>query len=99
MVSCFPTINKIATNDEAMLFCGSIHSGNLHNIVPDYSEIYGTIRTYSIKHREGIKNEINKTAHTIAQKYGTVEGEEIIISDEGEEIYRINFNEILGWKQ
>lgn len=71
MVSCFPTINKIATNDEAMLFCGSIHSGNLHNIVPDYSEIYGTIRTYSIKHREGIKNEINKTAHTIAQKYGT----------------------------
>ena len=50
MVSAFPDINKNATNNEAMLFCGSIHSGNLHNIVPDLSEIYGTIRTYSIKH-------------------------------------------------
>lgn len=71
MVSCFPTINKTATNDKAMLFCGSIHSGNLHNIVPDLSEIYGTIRTYSTEHREGIKTLIKETANNIAQKYGT----------------------------
>lgn len=71
MVSAFPTINKAATNDEAMLFCGSIHSGNLHNIVPDLSEIYGTIRTYSAQHRESIKDLIKVTANNIAQKYGT----------------------------
>ncbi len=71
MVSAFPSINKSTTNNEAMLFCGSIHSGQLHNIVPDYSEIYGTIRTYSVKHRENIKAEIKNTANIIAQKYGT----------------------------
>ena len=71
MVSAFPDINKNATNNKALLFCGSIHSGNLHNIVPDYSEIYGTIRTYSVEHRENIKALIQKTAFDIAKKYGT----------------------------
>lgn len=71
MVSALPSINKAATDNHAMLFCGSIHSGSLHNIVPDYSEIYGTIRTYSVAHREGIKDLIRKTADEIAVKYGT----------------------------
>ncbi len=71
MVSALPDINKTATNDKAMLFCGSIHSGTLHNIVPDYSEIYGTIRTYSVEHRNSIKTLIKKTADDIAAKYGT----------------------------
>ncbi len=71
MVSSFPDINKATTDNKAMLFCGSIHSGHLHNIVPDYSEIYGTIRTYSVEHRESIKNLIEKTASDIASKYGT----------------------------
>ena len=71
MVSAFPDINKSAADDKAMLFCGSIHSGSLHNIVPDYSEIYGTIRTYSAEHRENVKNLIKKTADDIAAKYGT----------------------------
>ncbi len=71
MVSAFPDINKAATDNKAMLFCGSIHSGTLHNIVPDYSEIYGTIRTYSVNHRANIKAAIENTANVIAQKYGT----------------------------
>ena len=71
MVSAFPDINKNATNNKALLFCGSIHSGNLHNIVPDYSEIYGTIRTYAVEHREKVKDLIQKTAFDIAKKYGT----------------------------
>ena len=71
MVSAFPDINKTATDNKAMLFCGSIHSGALHNIVPEYSEIYGTIRTYSTEHRENIKSLIDKTARDIAAKYGT----------------------------
>lgn len=71
MVTALPDINKLATNNEAMIFCGSIHSGSLHNIVPDYSEIYGTIRTYSPEHREKIKTLIKKSAEDIAEKYGT----------------------------
>ena len=71
MVSAFPKINKTATDNKALLFCGSIHSGSLHNIVPDYSEIYGTIRTYSPQHRNNVKDIIEKTAKDISAKYGT----------------------------
>lgn len=71
MVSALPTVNKIATNNEAMIFCGSIHSGSLHNIVPNFSEIYGTIRTYSVKNRNDVKAQLEKTANDIAAKYGT----------------------------
>ena len=35
----------------------------------------------------------------LANTYGTVEGNEIIVTDEGEEAYRINFSEITGWKE
>lgn len=71
MVSAFPDINKAATNNNALLFCGSIHSGTSHNIVPEYSEIYATIRTYSTEYRENIKSEIQKAALDVAAKYGT----------------------------
>lgn len=35
----------------------------------------------------------------IAGKYGTVEDDSITVTDEGEELYTINFSEILGWKE
>ncbi|MBR3968195.1 MAG: amidohydrolase [Clostridia bacterium] len=71
MVNALPNINKTATNDEALIFCGSIHSGALHNIVPDLSEIYGTIRTYSVEHRNAVKELLSQAAQDIALKYGT----------------------------
>ncbi len=71
MVTVLPNINKTATNDEAMLFCGSIHSGASHNIVPDFAEIYGTIRTYSLEHRNNIKNQLELVANNIASQYKT----------------------------
>ncbi len=71
MVSALPMIKQTVADDNALLFCGSIHSGKLHNIVPDYSEIYGTIRTYSTDQQISIKNELQKTANSIASKYGT----------------------------
>ena len=71
MVSAFPNVNQIATNDEAMLFCGSIHSGAAHNIVPDFAEIYATIRTYSSEHRNNTKKQLQIVADEIASKYST----------------------------
>ncbi len=70
MASSLPGIKQQFGNDNTLLFCGSIHSGDSHNIVPDKSELYGTIRTYSPKHQEKIKKSIKKTASDIANQYG-----------------------------
>ncbi len=69
--SALPKIKSIAADDNSLLFCGSIHSGDSHNIVPNKSELYGTIRTYSKEHRDNIKNLLYKTADEIAKRYGT----------------------------
>lgn len=72
MASSLPDIKQQVADDRTLLFCGSIHSGDSHNIVPDKSELYGTIRTYSTKHQQNIKKSIKKTASDIAKKYGTI---------------------------
>lgn len=71
MVSAFKEIKENIADDNALLFCGSIHSGIVHNIVPDFSEIFATIRTYSETQRNNIKEQLLKTANTIADNYGT----------------------------
>ncbi len=71
MVSAFKGIKDSIADDNALLFCGSIHSGIVHNIVPDFSEIFATIRTYSETQRNNIKEQLLKTANTIANNYGT----------------------------
>ena len=71
MVSSFKEIKDSIADDNALLFCGSIHSGVVHNIVPDFSEIFATIRTYSEAQRNDIKDKLLKTANSIAAIYGT----------------------------
>lgn len=71
MVSAFKEIKDAIGDDNTLLFCGSIHSGVVHNIVPDFSEIFATIRTYSQTQRTNIKEQLLKTANTIANHYGT----------------------------
>ena len=71
MVSAFKEIKENIADDNALLFCGSIHSGIVHNIVPDFSEIFATIRTYSETQRNDIKDLLLKTANGIADNYGT----------------------------
>lgn len=72
MVSAFKEIKENIAEGNALLFCGSIHSGIVHNIVPDFSEIFATIRTYSETQRNNIKEQLLKTANTIADNYGTM---------------------------
>ncbi len=71
MAAALPQIRQTAADDDTLLFCGSIHSGDSHNIVPDKSELYGTIRTYSKEYQSNIKSLLNKTASDIANCYGT----------------------------
>ncbi len=71
MAHKLPEIKQTVADDNTLLFCGSIHSGTSHNIVPDKSELYGTLRTYSVQHQKNIKQLLQQTADDIACNYGT----------------------------
>ena len=45
---------------------GSIHAGNANNIIPDHSELLGTIRTYSPEVRTKILAGVERTAKAVA---------------------------------
>lgn len=64
-------IRAVATDKDTILFCGSIASGNSHNIVPDKAKLSGTLRTFSETDRKNIKLMLEKTVKESAQKYGT----------------------------
>lgn len=57
--------------DDTILFCGSIHSGASHNIVSNRGELYGTIRTFSVKNRKKCKDLLETICMSVTQRYGT----------------------------
>ena len=71
IVSAMPEIESLAEHDGTVLFCGSIHSGSSHNVVPDESVIRGTLRTFSEEKRARILDALKKTAAACAEKHGT----------------------------
>lgn len=60
-----PEIETLANNDGTVLFCGSIHSGHSHNIVPAEAELSGTLRTYSEETRKAIIDRLSETVSRI----------------------------------
>ena len=66
-----PVIEKTAGDGNAVLFCGSIHSGNAHNVVPDEASLTGTLRTYSAVVRQEIKGRLEQAAADAAARFGT----------------------------
>lgn len=70
-VSLFPQLKTKYADEETLLFCGSIHSGNAHNIIPDKAQIYGTLRTYSERYQNTVKTELKNAAEAISKRYGT----------------------------
>ena len=71
IVSRLPQIRATAKNENTLLFCGSIHSGNSHNVVPDEASLWGTLRTFSEEDRISIKNSVSLAANEAARKFGT----------------------------
>lgn len=71
IVSGLPDIQRLA-QEETILFCGSIHTGSSHNIVPDEASIWGTIRTYSEADRHKMKQLLESAVEGAANHYGTV---------------------------
>lgn len=66
-----PAIEQADGDGNAVLFCGSIHSGNAHNVVPDEASLFGTIRTYSAAVRQKIKSRLEQTVADAAARFGT----------------------------
>ncbi len=70
IAAALPAIEQTA-GDDTILFCGSIHSGSSHNVVPDEASLYGTLRTYSPLVRRDIKAQLERTVADTAAAYGT----------------------------
>ena len=71
IVSEFESIESHAEDRDSLLFCGSIHSGTTHNIVPGSAVIRGTIRTYSPADRQAIKSLLAKRVEEASASRGT----------------------------
>lgn len=71
VVSEFERIESAAEDRASLLFCGSIHSGTTHNIVPGGAVVRGTIRTYSPEDRRKIKALLVAAAEGAAAARGT----------------------------
>lgn len=66
-----PSIEQLAQGDGTILFCGSIHSGSAHNVVPDSAELFGTLRTYREEIRQTIKSALEQTTQELCAQFGT----------------------------
>lgn len=66
-----PKIKEMVGHPDTILFCGSIHSGSSHNIVPDQATLWGTIRSFSEEDRILIKAALEQELYTVTKKYGT----------------------------
>ncbi len=71
IVSAFEEIESHAEDKDSLLFCGSIHSGTTHNIVPGSAMVRGTIRTYSPADRQVIKSLLAKKVEDAVAARGT----------------------------
>ena len=66
-----PSIEALAQGDGTLLFCGSIHSGSAHNVVPDEASLYGTLRTYRKESRQLIKAALEQATRENCTQFGT----------------------------
>ena len=64
------------TNEAAVITVGKITSGTRFNIIPESSEMIGTVRTLDPKMREMIETRMKEMVEGIAKAYG---GEALII--------------------
>lgn len=71
IVSRFEQIESCAEDKDSLLFCGSVHSGTTHNIVPGSAMVRGTIRTYSAADRQKIKSMLLAAVEDAAAVRGT----------------------------
>ena len=62
---------ELALNERAVITVGSLHSGDAPNAIPEKAELTGSIRAYSERTREYIKQRIKNTVSAIAGAFET----------------------------
>jgi hippurate hydrolase len=60
---------ELSVADKAVLTIGTLHSGNIENVIPDTAVLGGTIRTYDEETREFIKKRVEEIAQGVAQTF------------------------------
>ena len=60
---------ELALSDEAVLTFGTIHGGAAENVIPDFVELGGTIRTYDEDVRSFLKKRMTEIAQGIASTF------------------------------
>ena len=60
---------ELSFMDEAVLTIGSIHAGNVENVIPDTAELSGTLRAYNEEVRSQIKNRMTEIVSHIAKAF------------------------------
>ncbi len=75
MILAFQTIvsREINPLDPAVVTVGSVHGGNVHNVIPDEVKLQLTLRTYSPEVREHIVAAVKRIARNIAISAGLPE--------------------------
>lgn len=71
IAAALPDIQNESEDTQTILFCGSIHSGSSHNVVPDSADLMGTIRSFSSRDRQHIKSRLEALCQDVATQYGT----------------------------
>lgn len=71
VVGALQTLISRETNpaNAAVISICTIHAGNASNIVPDYVEMTGTVRTLNSDDRDRIENSIKRVAASVAEAY------------------------------
>lgn len=71
---------NISPLDSAVLSFGIVNGGTVHNVLCDYVELTGTLRTYDVKIREYLKDRIKQAVEGLACSMG---GEGKVIIEKG----------------
>lgn len=66
----FPQCQALAKDPRTVLFCGSLHSGDAHNIVPERAELTGTLRTFLEEDCSNIKNALAEVCRQAEEEVG-----------------------------
>lgn len=71
LITALQVINsrELALNQQAILTIGTIHAGNLGNVIPDELEMSGTIRTYDEQTRNFIKERMSDIIENVAKTF------------------------------
>ncbi|RZS44993.1 hippurate hydrolase [Herbihabitans rhizosphaerae] len=80
MVGALQTMitRRVSAFDPTVITVGSIHAGTTNNIIPEFADLEGTIRTVSEQARAFVREELPKVCEHVAQAHGCRAGVDVV---------------------